>query len=224
MLDALTEYALKEWRVIKGAPVAFVTCVALSFLIAIIVISWHYGGIIEIQGEMINNQKERIDAARDNFADAQRQLAEIRSSPTTTPAIETLQQKLKEGVSKLTARRLSTEQKRLISNSLVLQNGTQYRLDILYPASCDECELFAGDFYHLVDELPGWTVNFGGGFGLTNRPDGIVLTTKNIVNLTPTTKMMTQALNLAGIPFALEQDGRMPDAAIYLFVGSVPKN
>jgi hypothetical protein len=82
MLDALTERALKEWRVIKGAPVAFAICVAFFGVLAFSGVSWHYSGQLETQKSTIDNQQERIQAQNDQLIDLRRQL-DVNSKPAT---------------------------------------------------------------------------------------------------------------------------------------------
>jgi len=74
MLDALTNYALKEWRVIYRAPVAFVACVAFISVLAFLGISWHYSQQIETQKSTIDNQQERIQVQNGQLIDLRRQL------------------------------------------------------------------------------------------------------------------------------------------------------
>jgi hypothetical protein len=90
MLDALTEYVLREWRVIKGAPLSFGICSILLGVLAFFIASWHYAeqidtqkATIETQQSTIDNQKDRIDVQRDKLVELQRKSEGIH--PQTTP-------------------------------------------------------------------------------------------------------------------------------------------
>jgi hypothetical protein len=89
MLDALTEHALKEWRVIKGAPVAFAICVALFSGLAFLSVNCHYSEQLETQKSTIENQQDRIQAQNDQLIDFTRQL-DVNSKParaTSRPSL-----------------------------------------------------------------------------------------------------------------------------------------
>lgn len=64
MLDTLLEHALKEWAVIREAPVAFLVCVALVGVLIFFGVEWFHGERVATQGERIRLLTERLDEAR----------------------------------------------------------------------------------------------------------------------------------------------------------------
>jgi hypothetical protein len=84
MLDALTERALKEWRVIKGAPVSFAICLAFLGVLAFSGVSWHYSEQLETQKSTIANLQERVQAQNDQLIDLRSQLDVNSKSVTAT--------------------------------------------------------------------------------------------------------------------------------------------
>jgi hypothetical protein len=64
MLDTLLEHALKEWHVIREAPIAFLVCIGLCAAIIFIGVEWFHAERVATQEERIKLLSERLDESR----------------------------------------------------------------------------------------------------------------------------------------------------------------
>src|SRR5262245_31219963 len=64
MLDTLLDYVIKEWNVIREAPVAFLLCVVFLGILIFAGLEWFHAEKSETQTQRISFLTERLDEAR----------------------------------------------------------------------------------------------------------------------------------------------------------------
>ena len=195
MWGFIQQYLLKDWRVIKNAPVAFfgllgILCVGIWW-----VMDWQYGGQIDTKDATIQFQRERLDEHE------QRQAGR--------PDNNTLSR----------VYQLTPDQWARFVEAAEVPPGLAYRVFIYYNGSCEECAILAQNLLNRLTSIPGWESSGGAGM-----PDplqkGLLVQVHSKTKVPAEAKAIAHALQAAGLDAMIVEEPVLGEnTASQLFIG-----
>ncbi len=191
-MDDLIKYVLGEVRVIREAPLLFLT--ALLVLGALLI------GVMRVwYGDQISSLHKRIQLRDDKLSEFQEKLKT--SSPDEAKArLDALESALANLARDVTPRRLTSEQAKRLANEVRLPPGVQYQIDIINDMACGDCQSYANALRAVFNDVGGWTVRGPGVIGPGQAPrSGLAVLALDLNKLRPAEALVAKALREAGL-------------------------
>jgi hypothetical protein len=130
----------KEWAVIRGAPWSFFTAVAIIAGAIWFFLSEINQGMLQAKDATIETLKTQNDSYKEKLSGATPEEAKAR--------IDALEAR----VSRVEPRQLSHEQKKTITENVMLPAGASYALSIESDMRCLDCNQYAEEFSDIFSE------------------------------------------------------------------------
>jgi hypothetical protein len=115
-------------------------------------------------------------------------------------------------LAKLEPRRLSVEQRRIITSTLVDSSERlgDISIELISVLTCGDCNQYTADFGETLSGVK-WKIKETGGIAITGTsPKGLAILTPDSANPLPEAKALADALTAAKIPFDLNSPGWTP--------------
>jgi len=195
-MEALIEYLAKEGRVILQAPATFSVALVLCVGVIWAAFSWAYLSRFEGQSSTLSSLEGRLKLKDDQISDYKDKL----SGATPLEAKKRIEA-LELQVTALSPRRLTTEQKAQISNSLA---GAAGSINIGSDMAVADAKPLAADLASAF-QAAGWRVNLPMFMGLSDPPaSGLGLRIANPSQPSQVDKRVQAALRAANLVFDVE--------------------
>lgn len=185
----------KQWAVIRGAPIYFVTALGAAIVVIWFLVNWADKAVIDGKTQAIETLNIQLKAYKDKLDGA--------TPDEAKQKIAALEARVK-GIE---PRRLSTTQRDKISSIIkTLPPGDHY-LNIESDMQCSDCYYFGNDFQSLFPQPPWIVKSIGIQVPSERSITGLAVLTDDPNNPSPEAAIIAKALKAIDIPFEMMKLG-----------------
>jgi hypothetical protein len=189
VLQSALDYLTREYRAAARAPGTFGAILVAAALISCAAI-WNFRGEANLLRQQLAEYREKLHGA---------------SPDEAKTALDALADEVTALQAQLKPRRVSSQQRQIITEKSKVPSGAQYAVTIVYEGDCWDCSQYAADFDDAFRSVPGWLVTHRVMMGLTQRPpQGLAVVVGDPARPSPQESLLLQALRAAGIEFDVQ--------------------
>jgi hypothetical protein len=189
VLQSALDYLTREYRAAARAPGTFGAILVAAALISCAAI-WSFRGEANLLRQQLAEYREKLHGA---------------SPDEAKTALDVLADEVTALQAQLKPRRVSSQQRQVITEKSKVPSGAQYAVTIVYEGGCWDCSQYAADLDDAFRSAPGWLVSHRVMMGLTQRPpQGLAVVVGDPARPSPQESLLLQALQAAGIEFDVQ--------------------